>query len=167
MKASVKTWYAEGLWILTGEKYADAYKKGTFGGLKPKNEFNMDTGTGYGLWEVGFRVDAFDVTDTSSTGSSKNRFQGTTDALQSGKIDECTTPAAGTTCNGGAKSYTAGVKWVMNPNMMIKANYTFTDYDTPFYPIDIGTKGGSGRSATNLEKISHENLFMIRGQYAF
>jgi phosphate-selective porin OprO/OprP len=167
MKANVKTWYAEGLWILTGEKYADAYKKGVFGGLKPKNEFNMDTGTGYGLWELGFRVDAFDVTDTSTTGSSKSRFQGTTDGLTSGKIDECTVAANGSTCNGGAKSYTAGVKWIMNPNMMIKANYTFTDFDTAFYPVDIGTKGGSGRSATNLEKISHENLFMVRGQYSF
>ena len=166
-KANVKTWYAEGLWILTGEKYADAYKKGTFGGLKPKNEFNMDTGSGLGLWEIGFRVDAFDVTDTSATGSSKSRFQGTTDNLQSGKIDECTYIGSTGKCDGGAKSYTAGLKWVMNPNMMIKANYTYTDFDTPFYPIDIGTKGGSGRSATNLEKISHEDLFMIRGQYAF
>ena len=167
MKANVKTWYAEGLWILTGEKYADAYKKGVFGGLKPKNEFNMDTGTGYGLWELGFRVDAFDVTDTSTTGSSKSRFQGTTDGLTSGKIDECTVAAGGSTCNGGAKSYTAGLKWVMNPNMMIKANYTYTDFDNGFYPVDIGTKGGDGRSASNLQKINHEDLLMIRGQYAF
>ena len=167
MKANVKTWYAEGLWILTGEKYADAYKKGVFGGLKPKNEFNMDTGTGYGLWELGFRVDAFDVTDTSTTGSSKSRFQGTTDGLTSGKIDECTVAAGGSTCNGGAKSYTAGLKWVMNPNMMIKANYTYTDFDNGFYPVDIGTKGENGRSASNLQKINHEDLLMIRGQYAF
>jgi phosphate-selective porin OprO/OprP len=170
IKANVKTWYAEGLWILTGEKYADSYKKGAFGGLKPKNEFNMDKGTGYGLWELGFRVDAFDVADTSSTGSSSNRFQGTTQTVgnySTSKIDECNNPASGGTCNGGATSYTAGVKWVMNPNMLIKANYTFTDFDNAFYPIDIGTKGTGGRTASNLEKISHENLFMVRGQYAF
>jgi phosphate-selective porin OprO/OprP len=167
-KADVKTWYAEALWVVTGEKYSDAYKKGAFGALKPKNEFNMDSGTGYGLWELGFRVDAFDVTDTSSTGSTKSRFQGTTNNLTSGKIDECTSATVGT-CNGGAKSYTAGVKWVMNPNMLIKANYTYTDYDNAFYAIDIGAKTPRAGSTPNpgLKLTDHENLLMVRGQYSF
>ena len=166
MKANVRTWYASAGWILTGEKYSDAYKKGAFGALKPKNEYNMDTGTGWGLWELNLRVDAFDVYDTSSTGSSKSRFQGTTAGLTSGKIDECTFATVGT-CDGGAKSYTAGIKWIWNPNMRFMANYTYTDFDNGFYPIDIGTKGGDGRLSSNLKKIDHEDLFMIRGQYAF
>ena len=31
-----ENWYAEALWAITGEAYADAYKGGIFGGLKPK-----------------------------------------------------------------------------------------------------------------------------------
>jgi phosphate-selective porin OprO/OprP len=180
-KADVQTWYAEALWILTGEKYSDAYKKGAFGALKPKNEFTMDAGTGPGLWELGFRVDAFDVTNTSNTGSDKTRFQGATDGITTNssstknKIDECSYTGSGTNtvagkCNGGATSYTAGVKWIWNPNMMFKASYTYTDYDNAFYAIDIGAK--SARSSndvanTGLKKIDHEDLLMIRGQYTF
>jgi phosphate-selective porin OprO/OprP len=183
-KADVATWYAEAMWILTGEKYSDAYKKGAFGGLKPKNDFTMDPGSGLGLWEVGFRVDAFDVGNTSNTGSDKTRFQGATDGVTTngstaskGKFDECSYAGSGVntapgSCNGGAMSYTAGVKWIWNPNMMIKANYTYTNFDHGFYPIDIGAKtprtGSPANTASNsLQKIDHEDLLMIRGQYSF
>jgi len=173
MEADVNTWYGEALWIMTGEKYSDSYKKGAFGSLKPKNEFNFDTGSGYGLWELGFRVDSFKVGDTVSTGSSSSRFQGATQNLTSGKIDECTSSNRGD-CDGGAKSYTAGLKWVMNPNMLIKGSYTYTDFDNGFYRVDIGSKVNGVRSTTStsgvtnsLKLIDHENLLMIRGQYMF
>jgi len=180
-KADVETWYAEALWIMTGEKYSDAYKKGVMGALKPSKEFNMDTGTGMGLWELGFRADRFDVYNTSNTGTDKTRFQGATDGVTTnataskGKIDECSYTGSGVntvagSCNGGATSYTAGIKWVWNPNMLIKATYTYTDYDNAFYPIDIGAKNirASGITpASDLKKIDHEDLFMIRGQYMF
>lgn len=178
MQADVDTWYAEVLWLVSGEKYADFYKKGAFGSIKPKSEFNMDTGSGYGAWELGFRVDAFDVSNTSSVGSKNSRFQGTGGyATANAFKDECAGDKYGvmTTggCNGGAKSYTAGVKWVMNPNMLIKGSYTYTDFDDAFYPVDVGTKdtatinGGAVRSAANLKKIDHEDLLMIRGQWMF
>ena len=179
IQAKVDTWYAEALWIITGEKYSDAYKKGAFGLLKPKNEFNMDTGSGYGLWELGFRVDAFDVSNTSLTATNGTRFQGTTDGLTpgvtSGKIDTCSAAPSGgsatansTTgagCGGGAQSYTGSIKWVMNPNMLIKANYTYTKFDNAFAPIDIGATRNITTPTVNL--IDHENLLMIRGQYMF
>ena len=173
--ADVDTWYAEALWILTGETYADAYKKGAFGSLKPKSVFDMETGAGYGLWEVGFRVDSFKVKDTFNTGSSKSRFQGTTNTTTTGKIDECTYSATGASttligggnCNGGGKSYTAGIKWVLNPNMLVKLNYTHTKYDNAFYPVDVGSKVSGVRSTTSLNAIDNEDLLMVRGQYAF
>jgi len=170
--ADVDTWYAEALWIITGENYADAYKKGAFGALKPKSEFDMDTGKGWGLWELGFRVDAFDVSNTASSGSSKSRFQGTTQGTTTGKIDECTYNASGSTaaagaCNGGGKSYTAGLKWIWNPNMLFKLNYTHTDFDNAFYPVDIGSKASGVRTAGNLNKIDSEDLLMLRGQFMF
>ena len=169
-KADVDAWYAEALWIITGENYADAYKKGAMGALKPKSEFDIDTGKGYGLWELGFRVDAFDVSNTSNTGSTSTRFQGTTNGTSTGKIDECNyTTAANTAgaCNGGAKSYTAGLKWIWNPNLQFKLNYTHTDFDTAFLPIDIGSKATGVRSTTSLNKVDSENLVMLRTQINF
>jgi len=176
ISADVDTWYAEALWIITGENYADAYKKGAFGALKPKNEFDPETGKGWGLWELGFRVDAFDVSNTSNTGSSKARFQGSTDSVTTGKIDECTYSATGssstlasggTSCGGGAISYTAGLKWVWNPNMLFKLNYTHTDFDNAFYPVDVGSKVSGIRTTGNLNAINSEDLLMLRGQFMF
>ena len=53
----------------------------------------------------------------------------------------------------------------MNPNMLIKGNYTHTNFDDAFAPIDIGTT--ANRTSSNIKNIGHENLLMIRGQYMF
>jgi phosphate-selective porin OprO/OprP len=177
ISADVDTWYAEALWILTGEKYSDSYKKGAMGALKPKNEFNMDTGSGLGLWELGFRVDAFDVSNTSlksrgtsSDAAASSRFQGSVDTINS-KFDTCagsagsgTASLTGSNCGGGAQSYTASLKWILNPNLLFKANYTHTSFDNAFAPIDLGS---STARATMIKTIDHEDLLMFRGQLMF
>jgi len=176
IRADVDTWYAEALWTLTGEKYADAYKKGAFGARKPKDEFNMDGGSGLGLWELGFRVDAFDVSNTSMATlyAGNSRFQGAVDTKNitsgSGYGDTCSAGAAnsrsldGAGCGGGAKTYTASLRWIMNPNMLIKANYSYTRFDNSFTPIDIG---GTTPRNTGINFINDESLFLVRGQYMF
>jgi phosphate-selective porin OprO/OprP len=174
IKADVDTWYAEALWIMTGEKYSDAYKKGAFGLVKPKNEFTMDTGSGLGLWEIGVRMDAFDVSNTAATNVTNaggsvigTRFQGSVDNLDSKKTTCLGTSTAalsdGSGCGGGAKSYTASIKWVMNPNMLIKANWTHTKFDNEFAPIDLA----NSRSVANTKPIDTEDLLMVRGQWMF
>jgi phosphate-selective porin OprO/OprP len=182
LKADVDTWYAEALWTLTGEKYADQYKKGAFGLAKPANEFNMDTGTGWGLWEASFRVDAFDVSNGDITGTSSDatRFQGglnkysTNTTPGDGKLDTCSnkTSSGGIACatgvSSGAQSYTAGIKWVWNPNLLFKANYTYTKFDHAVYPIDVGPASSRKLSnAANFNSFDNESLFMIRGQFMF
>ena len=176
LQADVDTAYVEALWLLTGEKYADAYKKGAFGAIKPKNEFNFDTGSGWGAWEIGARLDFFDVYNTEITGITGNtssggvaqqsvtRFQG---AIGSANADNntCRVAASGHSCtkgggDGGAKSYTAGVKWVLNPNMLFKLNYVHTIYDAGFKPIDL-------KSNDTQKFIDHEDLVMVRGQWMF
>jgi len=177
LEADVDTWYAGAYWILTGEKYADSYKKGAFGSLKPKNEFNLDSGTGMGLWELGIRMDAFDVSNTSltTTSAGNTRFQGSVDTLtnRAGAYGWDTCGASygsaahssnGAGCGGGAKSYTASVKWIWNPNFLFKANYVYTKFDNAFSPIDIGAD--AARSA-GVNRISDESLLMMRGQYMF
>jgi len=174
IKADVDTWYAEALWIITGEKYADFYKKGAFGGLKPKNEFDLESGKGIGLWEVGFRVDAFDVGNTSidqpSASSDRTRFQGPLSRINDSAVSCISKSAHGTDCNGvkaGATSYTAGIKWVWNPNIQFKGTYTHTKFDNAFAPMDVGDSAVGGRSTSTLKMVDHENLLMVRGQYSF
>jgi len=176
LRADVDTAYVEALWLVTGEKYADSYKKGAFGAIKPKNEFNFDTGSGWGAWEIGARLDFFDVYHTEVSGLSGNnssavpsaqsvsRFQG---AIGKANADNntCRAQSSGTTCangegDGGARSYTAGVKWILNPNTLFKVNYVHTVYDAGFKPIDL-------KSNDTQKFIDHEDLIMVRGQWMF
>jgi phosphate-selective porin OprO/OprP len=161
ISADVDTAYIEALWIVTGEKYSDSYKKGAFGSIKPKSEFNFDTGSGYGAWELGVRYEMFDVTDTNHTGTGISRFQGTVNggsALDSGQT--CKVTNATCDANGGAKTTTVGIKWVMNPNMLFKANWAHTSFDNAYKPIDL-------KNNDTQKNIGSEDLIMIRGQYMF
>jgi phosphate-selective porin OprO and OprP len=140
IKGKVETYYVEAMYMLTGENYADWYKNGAWSGIKPKNNFDIETGKGKGAWEVGFRFDRFEVTDVAKAGSS--RTQGTVNS--------------GTDFGGGAETYTAGLKWQLTPNMRMLANYSHTKFDTPFTAVD-----------TSLTKISKEDLLMLRTQISF
>jgi len=156
-------YYAEALYMITGEKYSDAYKKGAFGLVKPKNDFNPDTGTGIGAWEVGFRYDGFNVSDGSLTNTSGySRFQGVLNTYDDVKMQTVSgSNAVGIKSR--VDSYTAGIKWILNPNMVLKGSYTYTKFDNPFQPIDIGAAAPS--SGNKL--YDHESLLLIRGQYMF
>ena len=145
----IKTYYAEALWTLTGEKWADRYKAGAFGALKPKLDFDSDKFTG-GAWEVGARYSKYDASDFNIA------------ALTSG------TNADGSTVNNGlttkasgyaeAKAYTLGVKFVANPNFRIMADYVYTDYSN-----QIGTSvvTVSGKNYTD------EKAILMRTQIMF
>lgn len=102
----VDVWYAEALWMITGENYADSYKGGKFDRIKPKNDFNPD-GPGMGAWEIGVRYSDLDASDLKS-GVIKTSSSLTTEA----------------------DAWTLGVKWIPTPNWRFLANYVKTDYDT-------------------------------------
>ena len=167
VKANVDAWYAEALWMITGESYSDAYKNGGWGSIKPKSIFDITTGNGWGAWEIGLRYDAFDVKDTESNCASC-RFQGsvnnfTNTATNLNNTFEGVSNGQG---DGGAKTYTAGLKWILNPNMRFMLNYAHTKFDNGFKPIDVGTVAGSPVN-TNVKDIDSEDLIMLRGQVSF
>lgn len=141
IKADVKAYYVEALWMLTGENYSDWYKNGVWGGIKPKNNFDLESGKGTGAWELGARYDEFEVDNTSVTGG---RLQGSTTSANTGG-------------KGGAKTWTAGLKWQLNPNMRMLLNYSRTKYDTAFAPLDV--VGGVVNDK--------EDILMLRTQLAF
>lgn len=140
-----KAWYAEALWTITGETYADIYKNGAFGGIKPKNDFDPKTFKG-GAWEIGLRYSEFDASDYNTAGIA----QGTTDAAVSTKAKGFEE----------AKSYTAGIKFLPNANMRFMLNYEKTDFDNV-----IG--GVNGGVLLNNKRIDDERALMMRAQWMF
>ncbi|MEO6117924.1 MAG: porin [Methylotenera sp.] len=100
----IKVWYADFNWLVTGESYADAYKSGVFGRLKPKS--NFDSKDGWGAFELGLRYSKFDASDFNAI---------------------LTTPTTAFTSE--ADAWTAGAKWILNPNARLLLNYIHTDFD--------------------------------------
>jgi phosphate-selective porin OprO/OprP len=147
-----KTYFLEAGYFITGEKYADSYKGGVFSSFKPKNEFDLDKGN-LGAIELAFRAEGFDVDDAAISGG---RLQGNLSGY-SGKNNEMTTNGRSPTS--GAKTYTAGIRWILNPNLVIKANYAQTDLDNKFAPLDV-----VGSTSTAVDR---ERLLMFRTQYMF
>lgn len=105
----LKAYYAEALWLITGENYADAYKGGKFDRIKPKNDFTP--GGGWGAWEAGVRFSKFDANDFKTT-----NVVGT-GVLAAGQTNE-------------ADSWVVGLKWLPNANTRFLVNYIDTDFDT-------------------------------------
>lgn len=163
VEADVKTFYAEALWMITGENYADAYKNGGWSSIKPKTPFDIETGKGKGAWEIGIRYDEFEVDDTNIIGSNISRFQGSTSNQAAGNLNTNNTLGKNKT-EGGAKTYTAGIKWVLNPNMRVLLNYSHTKFDEEFRPIDVQAKAANN---ANVKTVDSEDLLMLRTQLSF
>jgi phosphate-selective porin OprO/OprP len=98
----IDTYYAEAMWLITGEKYADAYRNGAYGAIKPNRAFKKGT-DGWGAWELGVRYSKFDAGDFPSTATSTN----------------------------GADAITVGLKWLPNTNTRVYLNYIQTKFDQP------------------------------------
>ena len=147
--ADAQAYYVEALYMLTGENYAEWYKNGAWGGIKPKSNFDVETGKGTGAWEIGFRYDAFNVENVALSGTG-SRVQGAFNSSNG------TTKEATTGSGAGAQTYTAGIKWQLTPNMRVLANYSHTKFDNSFRPVD-----------TDLENVKKEDLLMVRTQFSF
>ncbi len=145
----IENWYAEALWTITGEAYADAYKGGIFGGLKPKNDFDPATFTG-GLWELGLRYSEFDASDYNAAGIEQGTMLGAADA-------RITTKAAGFAK---AEAWTAGIKFLPTANTRLMLNYVSTDYSDV-----IG--GATGGVIVNNKRVDDEKALIMRAQWMF
>ena len=166
VEADVKTFYAEALWLISGENYADAYKNGGWSSIKPKTPFDIETGKGKGAWEIGLRYDEFEVEDTSILNgtTTTSRFQGSTSNQQAANLNTTTATTGANGSDGGAKTYTAGIKWILNPNMRVLLNYSRTKFDHEFRPIDVQAKAANN---ANVKTVDSEDLLMLRTQLSF
>ena len=145
----IENWYAEVLWTITGEKYADAYKGGIFGGLKPAKDFDPSKFTG-GLWELGLRYSEFDASDYNTAGIEQGTTLGAADA-------RITTKAAGFAK---AEAWTAGIKFLPTSNTRLMLNYIDTDFSDV-----IG--GATGGIVVNNKREDSEKALIMRAQWMF
>jgi phosphate-selective porin OprO/OprP len=152
--ADTQAWYAEGLWLLTGEKYANAYKAGAFSSIKPTNDFDSDKGK-WGAWELGLKYEEYKVDNMNANSIALgSRAQGTLSCSTSGSA---TTIATINACESKSKTYTAGIKWILNPNARILANYSHTSFGNSWEHFDLD----------DAKLMKNEDIVMVRTQYAF
>ncbi len=135
----VKAWYAEAMWLVTGENYADSYKDGQFGRILPKNNFELKKNS-WGALELGLRYSKFDASDFTIVSGGCSAAS-TVQAYGNGTISPtgtCNTASAFTASSTGgivlgsneADAWTLGAKWILNPYTRILMNYVHTKFDT-------------------------------------
>lgn len=128
----LSAWYVSAYWMLTGESLAATYQpNGTWGRVTPKHDFSpAGFGNGaIGAWGIGLRYSEFDASDFG-VGSGPGEV-----AL-----------GASTTR---AQSWTAGLRWMLNANTHLVANYVLTEFSEP---LDVKNAAGAKVGTTNQEK---------------
>jgi phosphate-selective porin OprO/OprP len=148
--ADINTWYAEALWTLTGETHASRYKAGAFGGIKPTKNFDADTFSG-GAWEIGARYSRIDAKDFNTEGLATGK----------GTLETAISGTGGVAASGftTANAYTAGVKFVANPNFRVMLDYVHTNWADPIN--NVTGINVNGRLETK------ENAVLMRTQVMF
>jgi len=144
----INAWYANLSWLVTGESWADAYKSGIFGRIKPKR--NFDDKDGWGALELDLRYSKFDASDFQSM-----LVKNATPSINPAYVAPATCVAP-KTCNiytSEANAWTVGAKWILTPNARITLNYVHTNFDTP---VRINLK---------TEESLHEGI--LRAQFDF
>ncbi len=158
-KGHAKVQYISLMYNITGEEWKDVYKSGLFGGIKPKSNYSFKDGTGTGAWQLGLRLSTYDasdfgasttgaVADEEKNGAGKQTCVGTNVCSQVGGSPK-------------GMTYTVGLNWILNPNARIMLNYSRSEFDTSFYPIDTGTR------FSKVKASDHSDVISLRTQFNF
>jgi phosphate-selective porin OprO/OprP len=122
--AKAKTVYAELMYNITGESWADAYRAGAFSGVRPKSNFVY--GSGGGAWQIGLRYSSYDASDTGFSGNN-SRVQNSSRA----------------------NTITLAANWILNPNARIMFNVAQTKFADAVQALDTDADA----STTNRETV--------------
>lgn len=133
---SIQSWYANLMWMITGERYAESYRNGVFGRMVPIQNYTPG-GASWGAWELGLRYSVWDGSDFQLATANNNT------GVQ--QVASLTAPTLTTKAQG----ITVGLKWIWTPNFKIYFNYIDTKFDTP---ITVTTAGPVERLTTDRER---------------
>jgi phosphate-selective porin OprO/OprP len=186
----VNSWYVQGVWNITGEKWADAYSGGIFKGIKPMSNFKP--GSGWGAFQLGLRYSKYDASSLNVTGSGSRIQSGrsfadqdqktdganaTNGTLAKGQVGNAASAVGGDNgkMNSEVESYGIGLNWLLNPNAKIMVEWTHTNLGGNFVPLDTyavsstATKvpAAAVNNSTGKVGVNSEDLVSIRAQINF
>jgi len=167
MGVQVKADYMEFMYNITGESWAEAYKGGAFGGIKPKTNFMTDyggvVGNGTGAWQVGFRASKYSanlpVTPSTSNCTATTSCENNVTTGASGIGSRVQNAES-------AKTNTYALNWILNSNARIMFNYAETKFGHNVVLLDVNkstnTYGVTGSGTTDKERV-----ISVRSQFNF
>jgi phosphate-selective porin OprO/OprP len=173
MGVQVKADYMELMYNITGESWADAYKGGAFGGIKPKTNFMTDyggqVGMGTGAWQIGFRTSKYSSSvdniatctgaaetkcETAITGT--NSFTSSTTGDPYSRVQNAET----------ARTNTYALNWILNSNARVMFNYAETKYGQSIILLDVNSST-AGTNTLSSGATDKERVFSVRTQINF
>lgn len=159
-EADVKIGYISAGYILTGEHYSKSYKGGKMKGIKVKNPFDFEKGTGNGAWEIVARYERLEVDDiklSAGGAGDESRLRGAFDC--GGTVRDTYKISGGfnTGCDLEVNQYTLGLKWIANQNVLAKVSLTHSDYGQDILAPDVASN----------EEFDSETLLQTRIQWMF
>lgn len=148
----IGAFYAEVLWMITGERYSETYRNGVFGRTVPIQSY-VPGGDSWGAWEAGLRYSSFDASDFVAANAAGTGVLASPSS-PAGNIAYASTPV------NKANALTLGLKWIWNPNLKIYFNYTETKFNQN---ITVNPNYGGLPSFT----LDREKAFTMRAAYDF
>ena len=169
MNVQVKAQYIEMMYNITGESWADAYKGGAFGGIKPKTNFMTDyggvVGNGTGAWQAGFRTSKYSA-DTPISGTDAS-------CVGTAALPNCeyAVPGTGHATSGASRlqnaesatTNTYALNWILNSNARVMFNYAETKFAHAVIILDTNATS----NALNSGATDKERVFSVRTQINF
>jgi phosphate-selective porin OprO/OprP len=159
-EADVKSGYISAGYILTGEHYSKSYKGGKMKGIKIKNPFNFEDGTGTGAWEIMARYEYLGIDDiklSAGGAGDESRLRGAFDCGGATRDTYKIGSGYNTGCDLDVNQYTLGLKWIANQNVLAKVSLTHSDFGQNVLPPDVAGN----------EQFDSETLLQTRIQWMF